>query len=178
MRTRFSGLSCVEHDAVTHVHAAVRRQLKQVRHKLRNVLLTGIVPNGEPTLPIIPNVTNLSRMVWRHLFPVHEQTSNAVVDRDVGGLLRIQIVYLRLATLVNYYAVGSRHISQWHQIDTRLRAHRALTNNFTNHWHRLLCAKDATLFGHEPRLEDVDLTQITVPSVAEVNARIAESNSA
>ncbi|KAA1081232.1 hypothetical protein PGT21_026472 [Puccinia graminis f. sp. tritici] len=172
------GFRSVEHDAVTHVHAAVRRQLKQVRHKLRNVLMTGIVPNGEPSLPNIPNIKNLSRLVWRHLFPIHEQSSNAIVDREVGGLLRIRIAYLRLATLVNYYAVGSRHISQWHQIDTRLRAHRALTNNFTNHWHRLLCAKDATLFGHEPALVDLDPTLITVPTVAEVNARIADTNAA
>ncbi|KAA1078752.1 hypothetical protein PGTUg99_009178 [Puccinia graminis f. sp. tritici] len=172
------GFSSVEHDAVTHVHAAVRRQLKQVRHKLRNVLMTGIVPNGEPTLPNIPNIKNLSRLVWRHLFPIHEQSSNAIVDREVGGLLRIRIAYLRLATLVNYYAVGARHISQWHQIDTRLRAHRALTNNFTNHWHRLLCAKDATLFGHEPALVDLDPTLIAVPTVAEVNARIADTNAA
>ncbi|KAA1109493.1 hypothetical protein PGTUg99_010737 [Puccinia graminis f. sp. tritici] len=172
------GFTSVEHDAVTHVHAAVRRQLKQVRHKLRNVLMTGIVPNGEPTLPNIPNIKNLSRLVWRHLFPIHEQSSNAIVDREVGGLLRIRIAYLRLATLVNYYAVGARHISQWHQIDTRLRAHRALTNNFTNHWHRLLCAKDAALFGHEPALVDLDPTLITVPTVAEVNARIADTNAA
>ncbi|KAA1132179.1 hypothetical protein PGTUg99_000126 [Puccinia graminis f. sp. tritici] len=100
------GFRSVEHDAVTHVHAAVRRQLKQVRHKLRNVLMTGIVPNGEPSLPNIPNIKNLSRLVWRHLFPIHEQSSNAIVDREVGGLLRIRIAYLRLATLVNYYAVG------------------------------------------------------------------------
>ncbi|KAA1112056.1 hypothetical protein PGT21_021325 [Puccinia graminis f. sp. tritici] len=172
------GFRSVEHDAVTHVHAAVRRQLKQVRHKLRNVLMTGIVPHGEPSLPNIPNIKNLSRLVWRHLFPIHEQSSNAIVDREVGGLLRIRIAYLRLATLVNYYAVGSRHISQWHQIDTRLRAHRALTNNFTNHWHRLLCAKDATLFGHEPALVDLNPTLITVPTVAEVNARIADTNAA
>ncbi|EFP78548.2 uncharacterized protein PGTG_04504 [Puccinia graminis f. sp. tritici CRL 75-36-700-3] len=41
------GFRSVEHDAVTHVHAAVRRQLKQVRHKLRNVLMTGIVPQRQ-----------------------------------------------------------------------------------------------------------------------------------
>ncbi|KNZ44132.1 hypothetical protein VP01_9484g1, partial [Puccinia sorghi] len=50
------------------VHAEVKHQLKQVRYKARNFLLTGIVNQG-PILASeirIPTIKVLSRLLWRH----------------------------------------------------------------------------------------------------------------
>ncbi|PLW46498.1 hypothetical protein PCASD_06319 [Puccinia coronata f. sp. avenae] len=68
------------HDprATAHVIAQVRTQLKHVRHKARNVLLTGTQPSGNITY--VPPIDELSRMLWRHFTLGHNTLSNVEVD--------------------------------------------------------------------------------------------------
>ncbi|KNZ46011.1 hypothetical protein VP01_7629g1, partial [Puccinia sorghi] len=57
----------VNHLLVKSVNAAIKKQVKHVRPKLRNILLTGIVSGSEPELPRIPNIVGFSLLLWRHL---------------------------------------------------------------------------------------------------------------
>ncbi|KAH9459581.1 hypothetical protein Pst134EA_019725 [Puccinia striiformis f. sp. tritici] len=57
--------------AVAHVMTEVKTQLKHVRNKLRNVPLTGIT-GGTPS-DVVPNISQLSRLVWRHVMGAQDR---------------------------------------------------------------------------------------------------------
>ncbi|WAR59218.1 hypothetical protein PtB15_10B560 [Puccinia triticina] len=122
-----------DHDAVQHANTAIRTQLKQVRNKFRNHLMTGFSPTGDPTLPNIPNLQNLSRIMWRHLNPALAGTPDGEIDRLVSDpQIRVRYAFLRLGTLQNYYDPKSCNISQWLQIDRKLISNCTLAVDYTN----------------------------------------------
>ncbi|KAA1096290.1 hypothetical protein PGT21_011828 [Puccinia graminis f. sp. tritici] len=134
LRAQFPpGFVAQDRLAMNHCHTEVKRQLKNVRHQLRNILLTGVVaPASNQDLPPIPNLTRLSRDVWRFLMGTVTRLSNEEVDARVIPLLKIRIAYLRLATMDNHFDPMARTISQWDQIDSQLQANRERAVNFTN----------------------------------------------
>lgn len=123
-----------DHLAVKNVNAAIKKQMKHVRYKLRNILLTGIVAGSEPELPRIPNLVELSRLLWRHLNDGNSGIADSEINMKVGPHLRIRFCYLRLATASNYFNADSRNcnVSQWDQIDTQLNANRSEIVRYTN----------------------------------------------
>ncbi|WAQ81760.1 hypothetical protein PtA15_2A71 [Puccinia triticina] len=133
-------------DAISSVNSAVKKQL------------------NEPTLPNIPNLAQLSRLIWWHLNPQRsENATDPQVDHAVRDpIICVRFAYLRWATLFNYFDPASRNISQWHQIDTRLIANSELPVSYTNAWHQLLGAQDAALFGHQPSLANLDQSAVQV----------------
>ncbi|KNZ53487.1 hypothetical protein VP01_3228g4 [Puccinia sorghi] len=68
------------HLLVKSVDAAIKKQVKHVQHKLRNILLTGIVSGSEPELPRIPNIVGFSRLLWRHLNDRNSGITNLEID--------------------------------------------------------------------------------------------------
>ncbi|KAA1110411.1 hypothetical protein PGT21_020825 [Puccinia graminis f. sp. tritici] len=126
------GFVAGEGHALAHCHREVKRQLKNVRHQVRNLLLVGVVVGSAPEAPAIPNLTDMVRDLWRWLMVYPSGVSDADVDRRVPPLLKIRFAYLRLATLQNFLDPLARNLSQWEVIDARLRDNLALTVNFTN----------------------------------------------
>ncbi|OAV99403.1 hypothetical protein PTTG_04540 [Puccinia triticina 1-1 BBBD Race 1] len=169
------GFGIGENDALENVHVVVKRQLKRLRDKVRNVLLTGFIATvaSEPTLPKIPNIVNLSRLLWAKLNPGPTSLTPAKIDEIFGWQGRIRLVHLRLATLVNYFDTRSGCISPWDQIDSTLQSYRARTPQFTNHWNRLLAAKDAALFETEPLKSDLNKNEILLPTTQAVLGQMA-----
>ncbi|EFP82339.2 uncharacterized protein PGTG_08295 [Puccinia graminis f. sp. tritici CRL 75-36-700-3] len=164
-----------DQSALNSVHTEVKNQLKQVRHKVRNVLLTGIVTGDAPAPIKVPDIQELSRLVWKHLMTTGRSNplSESEIDTRINVFLKVRIAYLRLATLVNYLDPACRNISQWDQIDAQLVASRAHPINYTNHWNRLITSKDKALFGAKPMYADIDQDLISSPSDEEVHARMA-----
>jgi hypothetical protein len=118
--------------ATAHVIAQVKSQLKQVRHKARNVLLTGMRGDNEET-NYVPSIQELSRLLWRHFMGGNNTMSDDEVDAKLQPrpLLRIRFAFLRLATIHNSVTSADRNISQWDQIDRRLLQMRGLPVNYT-----------------------------------------------
>ncbi|OAV89394.1 hypothetical protein PTTG_28697 [Puccinia triticina 1-1 BBBD Race 1] len=163
-----------DHYAVQHANTAIRTQLKQVWNKFCNHLMTGFSPTGDPTLPNIPNLQNLSQIMWRHLNPALAGTPDGEIDRLVSDpRIRVRYAFLQLGTLQNYYDPKSRNISQWLQIDRKLISNRTLAVDYINAWHQLIGAKDAELFGHEPMASKVDKAELVVPLDADVQEELA-----
>ncbi|PLW38715.1 hypothetical protein PCASD_11538 [Puccinia coronata f. sp. avenae] len=159
--------------AIAHVVAQVKSQLKHVRHKARNVLLTGMNPKDPPGY--IPPLDEPSRLLWRHFMGGNTTMSDDQVTAllDLRPLLCTWFAFLRLATIHNHVSDALRNVSQWDQINCRLAQMRTLPVNYTRHWHRMLCSKDTQLFGPAPMRADLDIEQLACPTHAEVNARIA-----
>ncbi|PLW21684.1 hypothetical protein PCANC_03190 [Puccinia coronata f. sp. avenae] len=160
--------------ATAHVWAHVKTQLKHVRHKARNVLLTGMKPGNHGCMEGIPCLIELSRLLWRHLMNA-STLSNEEIDALLHPrpLLRTRFAFMRLQTIHNYLELDSRNVSQWDQMDRHLLQLRGLPVNYTRSWQRLLCAKDGALFGEGHTLADLDPAELMCPTHAEVNARLA-----
>ncbi|KAA1110997.1 hypothetical protein PGT21_035493 [Puccinia graminis f. sp. tritici] len=158
--------------SMNHTHTEAKRQLKNVRHQLRNLLLTGVLTSNAEAPPI-PNLTKLARDVWRFLMGTATRLSNEEVDTRVLPLLKIRIAYLRLATLENHFDPLARNVSQWDQIDSQLQANRERTVNFTNSWHKMIYLKDEQLFSTSPALADLDTSLCKCPTDREVLDRMA-----
>ncbi|KAA1073521.1 hypothetical protein PGT21_014434 [Puccinia graminis f. sp. tritici] len=162
-----------DHSALDNVHTEVQTQLKQVRNKLRNVLLTGIVLGHEPELPKIPCLTDLVWLVWKHLKGKKCNLTPAEVQEQVRFPVRIRIAYLRLQTLFNLLDPDSRNVSQWDQIDNQLIFNRDRPMSYTNSWHRLVCATDIRLFSKSPMFTVLDQSQVTSPTDEQIIAEVA-----
>ena len=108
------------HDrlAVAHVVTEIRTQLKHVRNKARNVLLTGLISSVSPTY--IPNLPELCRIFWKHCRGTKTGYTDDTINETIDTLTKIRIGYLRLATVVNFLDLDSRNVSQWDQIDSQL----------------------------------------------------------
>ncbi|KNE89469.1 hypothetical protein PSTT_13604 [Puccinia striiformis] len=74
----------------------------------------------------------LSREVWHHLRGNTAGQNNCEIDARVDPLLRVQIVYLCLATITNILNGGDHNVSQWDQIDAQLHTNCGLSMNYTN----------------------------------------------
>ncbi|KAA1097526.1 hypothetical protein PGT21_010215 [Puccinia graminis f. sp. tritici] len=178
LRAQFPpGFVAQDRLAMNHTHTESKRQLKNVRHQLRNLLLTGVLASNAE-VPPIPNLTKLARDVWRFLMGTATRLSNEEVDHRVIPLLKIRIAYLRLATMENHFDPMARNISQWDQINSQLQANRERTVNFTNSWHRMIYLKDEQLFSTSPALADVDTSLCKCPTDREVLDRMASLDEA
>ncbi|KAI7940681.1 hypothetical protein MJO28_012966 [Puccinia striiformis f. sp. tritici] len=151
-------------DSVLQAKAGARFQLRQVCHLTRNILLTGILLNGEPTLPRIPHLRRLSRMLWKHWNPASGGMTDVQIDRDDGPFLQVLIAYLRLEVLHNLLDANLHTTSLWDKINARFAAHRAIINNYTNVWNRLIGANDTELFNHKPMFADLAWANVTLPT--------------
>ncbi|EFP86612.1 uncharacterized protein PGTG_12994 [Puccinia graminis f. sp. tritici CRL 75-36-700-3] len=173
LRAQFPpGFVAQDRLSMNHTHTEAKRQLKNVRHQLRNLLLTGVLTSNAEAPPI-PNLTKLARDVWRFLMGTATRLSNEEVDTRVLPLLKIRIAYLRLATLENHFDPLARNVSQWDQIDSQLQANRERTVNFTNSWHKMIYLKDEQLFSTSPALADLDTSLCKCPTDREVLDRMA-----
>jgi hypothetical protein len=149
--------------ATAHVIAQVKTQLKHVRHKARNVLLTGMRPSGNITY--VPPIDKLSRMLYWHF----TQGLNTMSDEEVNAtlqprpLLRIRFAFMRLATIHNFVETADRNISQWDQMDQILQQMRRLPVNYTRR--QVTRIPDPTLLSFGPPSHAHTLPP-TVPQLA------------
>ncbi|PLW52724.1 hypothetical protein PCANC_16002 [Puccinia coronata f. sp. avenae] len=153
----------------------VKTHLKHVRHKARNVLLMGVLKNS--TLHYIPPIQELSRLLWRHFMDNNKTLTDKEIDAHLQPrpLLRTRFAFMRMQTMHNHIRTGNEQaLSQWDQIDIRLLELRRLPVTFTQHWQRLLCNKDADLFGKSPAdLDAINTADVFCPTNEEVELRIA-----
>jgi hypothetical protein len=84
------------------VVAHVKTHLKHVRHKARNVLLTGIIKNS--SRDYIPPITELSRLLWRHFMDGNKAESDKDIDKKLAPLplLLTRFVFMQMETLHHY----------------------------------------------------------------------------
>jgi hypothetical protein len=117
--------------ATQHVHAHVKTQLKHVRHKARNVLMTGVNPT--PNFPHLPPINELCRLLWRHFKDGNNTATDEEIDDELRPrpLLRIRFAFMRLATIGNHFENEDRNVSQWDQMDRVLAKLRRLPVNYT-----------------------------------------------
>ena len=99
---------------------------------------------------------------------------DAMLGEDRNVMLKARWAYIRLATLENHFDPDARTVSHWDTIDHQLQANRTLDENHINAWHRLICQKDAELFGDSPMLDDLDRSACVCPSEADVAALATE----
>ncbi|PLW58602.1 hypothetical protein PCANC_00131 [Puccinia coronata f. sp. avenae] len=121
--------------ATAHVWAHVKTQLKHVRHKARNVLLTRMKPGNHGCMEGIPCIIKLSRLLWRHLM-IASTLSNEEIDALLHHqpLLRTQFAFMRLQTIHKFLELDLRNVSQWDQMDRRLLQLRGLPVNYTRRY--------------------------------------------
>lgn len=118
--------------ATASVVAHVKTHFKHVRHKARNVLLTGIIKNS--SRDYIPPITELSRLLWRHFMDGNKTESDDDIDKKLAPLplLRTRFVFMRMETL-HHYIDPSHSLSQWDRMDARLLELRRRPVQFTQH---------------------------------------------
>ncbi|PLW43372.1 hypothetical protein PCANC_13227 [Puccinia coronata f. sp. avenae] len=68
--------------ATQHVHAHVKTQLKHVRHKVQNVLMTGVNPT--PNISHLPPINKLCRLLWQHF----KDENNTATDKEINEELK------------------------------------------------------------------------------------------
>ncbi|PLW54980.1 hypothetical protein PCANC_02758 [Puccinia coronata f. sp. avenae] len=161
--------------ATALVVAQVKLHLKHVRHKARNLLLSGILKAS--TLPYIPPIVELSRLLWRHFMDGNNTLTDTEIDKALQPrpLLRTRFVFMRMQTMHNHIRSDSANPSQWDQMDARLLELSRLPVEFTRNWQKLLCKKDKELFGASPAsLDAIDKQDVYCPTNDEVKARMAE----
>ncbi|PLW09260.1 hypothetical protein PCANC_20859 [Puccinia coronata f. sp. avenae] len=161
--------------ATASVVAQVKLHLKHVRHKARNLLLSGILKAS--TLPYIPPIVELSRLLWRHFMDGNNTLTDTEIDKALQPrpLLRTRFVFMRMQTMHNHIRSDSANPSQWDQMDARLLELSRLPVEFTRNWQKLLCKKDKELFGASPAsLDAIDKQDVYCPTNDEVKARMAE----
>jgi hypothetical protein len=117
-----------DRQAVAHVVTEIKSQLKHVRNKIRNILLTGVVNTVSPNY--VPNITELSRLLWKHCKGSKTGLTASEVDNQITPMLKIRIVHLRLVTMVNYLDVHARSASQWDHVDADLQYLRSQGTTF------------------------------------------------
>ncbi|KAI7942504.1 hypothetical protein MJO28_012531 [Puccinia striiformis f. sp. tritici] len=76
-----------------NVHAEVKKHLKQVRHKVRNILLIGIL-SGDTDPGPIPTIQVLARLLWKHLMGANGGLSDAEIDIRVNGFTKARFAYI------------------------------------------------------------------------------------
>ncbi|PLW56274.1 hypothetical protein PCANC_02047 [Puccinia coronata f. sp. avenae] len=159
--------------ATQHVHAHVKTQLKHVRHKAQNVLMTGVNPT--PNFPHLPPINELCRLLWRHFKDGNNTATDEEIDDELRPrpLLRIRFAFMRLATIGNHFENEDRNVSQWDQMDRVLAKLRRLPVNYTKNWDQLLSIADASLFKRSTAMDDIDRSLLVCPTDEEVRARMA-----
>ncbi|KNF01546.1 hypothetical protein PSTG_05326 [Puccinia striiformis f. sp. tritici PST-78] len=126
-----------------NVHAEVRKHLKQVRHKVWNILLIGIL-SGDTDPGPIPTIQVLARLLWKHLMGANGGLSDAEID-------------IR---------------SQWEQIDARLHSIQEFPMDFINSFMHLMCRKDHFLFSEAPLFDNIERNNIACPTDDDVRAEM------
>ncbi|POW17599.1 hypothetical protein PSTT_00360 [Puccinia striiformis] len=152
-----------------NVHAEVKKHLKQVRHKVRNILLIGIL-SGDTDPGPIPTIQVLARLLWKHLMGANGGLSDAEID-------------IR---------------SQWEQIDARLHSIQEFPMDFINRsahlfisppdqsismilipltcqllsFMHLMCRKDHFLFSEAPLFDNIEQNNIACPTDDDVRAEM------
>ncbi|PLW06450.1 hypothetical protein PCANC_21420 [Puccinia coronata f. sp. avenae] len=161
--------------AVAHVGAYVKSQLEHVRYEAQDVLLAGMI-GGSDHRSHIPPIAELSRFLWRYFM---SRASNTMTDKEVDACvepcpwLRARFVFMRPASIHHYVQADPRHESPWDQMDQQLLQMRQLPISYPTNWWRLLCVKDARLFGSAPHRNDLRPSDLAWPTQKEVQVRLA-----
>ncbi|KAI7939990.1 hypothetical protein MJO28_013642 [Puccinia striiformis f. sp. tritici] len=146
-----------------------------LRHKVRNILLTGIVAVGDSNPGVIPTVRELARLLWKHLMGSQSGMTDRQIDKRVDGFLLVRIAYLRLSTLINHLSTQQRHISQWEQIDFRLLLMHNFPVLFSDTFNLLVSRKDHALFEHNPQFANIMREDITCPTDQDIRDAINQT---
>ncbi|KAA1123803.1 hypothetical protein PGTUg99_020936 [Puccinia graminis f. sp. tritici] len=154
--------------AELQVLKAVKSQVKHVRNKARDVILSGVCPIGKSQDNRIPCIHKLSRYLWKHLTGYKGSMSDEQIDEKITSQQRVRFAYLRLATIENYMDPNCRNVSQWETIDSQLEGNRHQIVDYTNVWHKLIAERDHEIFDQEPTSEDADLSYSLCPTHEEV----------
>ncbi|OAV99408.1 hypothetical protein PTTG_04534 [Puccinia triticina 1-1 BBBD Race 1] len=178
LRTHYPpGYAAGHRLAVNHTQAEVKRQIKNVRHQVRNILLTGIVPQTNGDLPAIPHINRCAREVWRYL-NAGPTLTNGEIDTLLSHMdnimFKARVAFLRLATIENHFDPASRTVSQWEQIDHHLADLCERGGDASAAWARLVCQKDKAFFGSSPMLANVNRADCVCPTAEEVAALAAD----
>jgi hypothetical protein len=118
--------------ATASVVAQVKTHLKHVRHKARNILLMGVLKTS--TLPYIPPIKELSRLLWRHFMDNNKTLTDDEINAELQPrpLLRTCFAFMRMQTMHNFIRLGNEQaLSQWDQMDLCLLELRRLPVDFT-----------------------------------------------
>ncbi|KAA1111796.1 hypothetical protein PGT21_012573 [Puccinia graminis f. sp. tritici] len=143
---------------------------KHVRNKARNILLTGILqPAGLNSNNNIPNIHELSRLLWKHLTRNPRRLTELQIDAEIDPTLKVRFAYLRMATISNYMDPNMRNVSQWDTIDAQLALNRCEPADYTAAWRHLISERDHELFADSPNFEDLDLECTLCPTEEEIN---------
>ncbi|KNZ61564.1 hypothetical protein VP01_1384g5 [Puccinia sorghi] len=114
----------------------------------------------------IPNITELSRLIWRHCNGSKTGKTDDQVDDKITVMLKVHIVHLRLPTVANFLDPKSRHVSQWDQIDSLLDLLRQQPANYTKH------SSDKSLFSQSPTQDQLVVGNVRCPTHEEVLAKM------
>ncbi|EHS64756.1 uncharacterized protein PGTG_22475 [Puccinia graminis f. sp. tritici CRL 75-36-700-3] len=148
---------------------------KHVRNKARNILLTGILqPAGLSDNNKIPNIHELSRLLWKHLTRNPRRLTELQIDGEIDPTLKVRFAYLRMATISNYMDPNMRNVSQWDTIDAQLAMNRREPANYSAAWRNIISERDHELFAHSPHFEDLDLDCALCPSDDEIQEALAQ----
>ncbi|KAA1100013.1 hypothetical protein PGT21_027705 [Puccinia graminis f. sp. tritici] len=117
--------------AESQVLKGVKSQVKHVRNKARDVILTGLCHTGKYQADRIPTIHKLSRCLWKHLTGYKGSMSDDLIDAKITSQQRVRFAYLRLATIENYMDPNCRNVSQWETIDSQLEGNRREILDYT-----------------------------------------------
>ncbi|KAI7939051.1 hypothetical protein MJO28_014630 [Puccinia striiformis f. sp. tritici] len=164
--------------ATQYIGRFVRERIKHVRNKVRDVLLTGVIdPRTPEKAPAgIPNIRELSRLLWIHLTGNKSCLNATQIDNQMEESIRVRFAYLRLATIENYMNPCAKTISQWDTMDAQLRYNRRQPDDYSQAWRRLITERDEDLFANQPVYEHIqeDLSRCLCPTHEEILARMAD----
>ncbi|EHS62442.1 uncharacterized protein PGTG_20568 [Puccinia graminis f. sp. tritici CRL 75-36-700-3] len=141
-------------------------------------MLAGIVeaPANYRYLPeTAPTLTQLILLVHRNFMPSLEKRSDEAIIKELPDTTAVRFTYLRFQLARHRFQANgqNRRITNWEMIDRDLETLRSKSSGYQVAHTQLIAEKEKRLWGR--RIGEFQASDFEMPTVTEINNRIAES---